>query len=444
MGLAPLFAGVLIFAASCLYLAVRRTECDYPTVQVVHQPGTRSDPKFAVRNWVRGPPTRRATENLKPDVNYITTFVSSGWTNDVMTYGNMLYLSLLTQRVPILGPFVPSHLSQTAGYIPFGDVFDVPRLARDMGAPVLEWGDVKDADAGVEEELGCWSAWMGTSRSVSEPRWSWVPSVFNLDLSYTPLPYDHKMYPENDNEPHLLHGKLMQLGFPAGRARALSQSSPRTNTHGNTLAPSEQLLCFDQLYAVSVELQWEWFQDSSPVWRFVGRHMRWNKNAEALARLYLARHWGLEKSEPIPPFISVHARRGDFGDKCKFFGKNGTACLPSLNQLRRRIGEVQTKLLQKGVSTDRVLITSDEKDPQWWEDIRQAGYTWIDHAQARTDALYGEWYSPLLDGIFHSLAAGFVGTDQSTMSLLAARRVEEWNAGPTAFLMWVGVAEEDL
>ncbi|KZO99639.1 hypothetical protein CALVIDRAFT_354484 [Calocera viscosa TUFC12733] len=442
-GLLPLLAGVLLVAVSFLFLTIVRTECK-PVIQVVQQGGVRSDAKFSVRNWVLGAPKTRLTENLKPDVKYISTFVSSGWTNDVMTYGNMLYLALLTQRVPILGPFVPSHLQASAGYIPFGDVFDIPRMARDMNWPLLEWSDVKDADRGVQEEVGCWSAWMGTSRTITEPKSSWVTSVFGLDVSYTAVPYDRKMYPENDQEPHLLHGKLMELGFPTGRQKALSQSTPRATSQGNALEPSDQLLCFDQMYAVSVDTPWEWFTDSSPVWRFVGKHMRWNPNAEALAQAYLAQHWGLAKGEPIPPYISVHIRRGDFGDKCKYLGKNGTGCLPTTNQLKRRVGEVQTQLLEKGISTDKVLITSDEKDPAWWEEIQQAGYTWIDHVAAQTDTRYGEWYSPLLDAIFHSSGAGFVGTDSSTMSMLAARRVAEWNDGPSAFLQWINVPEEEL
>ncbi|KZO99640.1 hypothetical protein CALVIDRAFT_476774 [Calocera viscosa TUFC12733] len=384
-----------------------------------------------------------AADNLLPDVKYISTFVSAGWTNDLMTYGNMLYLALLTQRIPVLGPFTPNHLSAVAGSIPFGDVFDVPHLAREMGWPVLEWRDVKDVEGGEEEELGCWSSWMGTSRMEFEPKWSWMPDEMGLEYVLTRRADEHKMFPQDDTEPHLLHGKLMQLGFPSGRRQALSRSRRLPNSKGNLLEPSDHLMCFDQLYAVSVDTHWEWFTDSSPVWRFVGRHMKWNPKAEALAKAYLARHWGLESGKPIPPYISVHARRGDFGKYCPFMGGNGTSCLPSLRQLKRRVGEVQAQLLQKGVSTDRVLITSDEKDPAWWEEIQEAGYTWVDHVEARTQALFGE-FAPILDAIFHSFASGFVGTDQSTFSLLAAKKVEEWNAGPTTFLRWVNVPEAEL
>lgn len=40
-------------------------------------------------------------------------------------------------------------------------------------------------------------------------------------------------------------------------------------------------------------------------------------------------------------------------------------------------------------------------------------------------------YPTLIDAVAQSMGAGFVGTLRSTMSLVAARRVEDWNGGPT-------------
>lgn len=75
----------------------------------------------------------------------------------------MIFLAHLTNRIPIIGPFAPTHVGNDneAGFIPFGDVFDVPRLAKALHIPVLEWRDVKkpaSPDA-TPETLGGWSAW---------------------------------------------------------------------------------------------------------------------------------------------------------------------------------------------------------------------------------------------------------------------------------------------
>jgi hypothetical protein len=60
---------------------------------------------------------------------------------------NLIYLSLQTQRVPIIPFFTPTHIakgnSQHGPTIDFGEVFDVPRFAKGLGKPVLEWWQVK-------------------------------------------------------------------------------------------------------------------------------------------------------------------------------------------------------------------------------------------------------------------------------------------------------------
>lgn len=71
-------------------------------------------------------------------------------------------MALLTDRVAILPPFAPSHIGQDAGLFPFGEVFDVPRLSKEMGLPVIEWRDVKDPASTEVDQLGCWSIWVRT------------------------------------------------------------------------------------------------------------------------------------------------------------------------------------------------------------------------------------------------------------------------------------------
>lgn len=54
-----------------------------------------------------------------------------------------MYLGLITDRVPIIAEFIPSHIGGHVPPIPFGEVFDVPRLRKELGKPVLEWREVK-------------------------------------------------------------------------------------------------------------------------------------------------------------------------------------------------------------------------------------------------------------------------------------------------------------
>ena len=79
----------------------------------------------------------------------------------------------------------------------------------------------------------------------------------------------------------------------------------------------------------------------------------------------------------------------------------------------------------------------------WWKSVEDLGWKFVDHIAEHTEEIYGLWcvaysfpsshlfqfacrYPSLLDAAMLSLAQGFVGTDRSTYSLLAKRRVEDW------------------
>ena len=51
-------------------------------------------------------------------------------------------------------------------------------------------------------------------------------------------------------------------------------------------------------------------------------------------------------------------------------------------------------------------------------------------------------YPVLIDAVIQSGGAGFVGTDRSTMTILARRRVQSWRDGVTRIVKW-GTPEAD-
>lgn len=95
----------------------------------------------------------------------------------------MIHLGLLTGRIPIVFPFPPSlHLRyiDDAEHIPpampFDRVFDLPRLSRSLGIPIVQieelktrietkplYGEEVDLVHPKEEEIGGWSTWMVTN-----------------------------------------------------------------------------------------------------------------------------------------------------------------------------------------------------------------------------------------------------------------------------------------
>lgn len=122
--------------------------------------------------------------------------------------------------------------------------------------------------------------------------------------------------------------------------------------------------------------------------------------------------------------------------------------------IARRVNEVKQELMErKGISIDHVIMTSDERDNSWWEGVAEQGWVGIDHS--RTVDLYGEWfvsfilnvavltnsnelhrYPVLIDAVIQSNGVGFVGTDRSTMSMMARRRVESWHDGVVRTVKW--------
>jgi hypothetical protein len=113
--------------------------------------------------------------------------------------------------------------------------------------------------------------------------------------------------------------------------------------------------------------------------------------------------WGkrLESNLYYSQFISVHARRDDFQNWCGEFTKE--ECFASLSVIGRRVDEVKAEVLQqKGVAVNHVIITSDERDDAWWDQVVELGWRTPDHAGLKTEERYGVWY-----GTFRCLMSSF-------------------------------------
>ncbi|KIY73465.1 hypothetical protein CYLTODRAFT_448795 [Cylindrobasidium torrendii FP15055 ss-10] len=385
-------------------------------------------------------PAPHFRDALRKDVKYITSWPSAGWTNDVMTMFNLIYLGVISERVPILPAFTPTHVLQDgeADHVPFGQVFDLDRMQREMSQTILEWHQVKDfAHRPEVDELGCWNVWQVSQADEKFPRKSTAPLNYLLDLSYTLAPDWVKIVPwsssEAVNDRHTSFWALARLGFPETRNSLNLEPALPSPLHNATLEPDDHLMCLDYLYYVSAHRGDEFDWDYSPMWRFAGRYARFTPEITKLAQIYVNRAVGLPDDAPTPPYISVHIRRNDFRGWCAEDVRIDE-CLAPVEAYARRIEQVKSELRQKGLEVEHVVVTSDEKDKDWWADIFSRGYVSIDHSD--TFKLYGVWYPVFIDAAIQGNGAGFVGTDRSTMSRLAARRVEYWHKGPFKLVKW--------
>ena len=123
-----------------------------------------------------------------------------------------------------------------------------------------------------------------------------VTDIHLLDVSHTKVPDSTKLLNR-----HVSLWGLAKLGFPEGRDAALQGTTPVPSyMYKESRIPDEKFLCFDMLYYTAVFDVFEWEKDFSPVWRFVGRHLRFHPNMVKLAESYIRKAFGLLEVEPIP------------------------------------------------------------------------------------------------------------------------------------------------
>ncbi|KAJ7727827.1 hypothetical protein DFH07DRAFT_851526 [Mycena maculata] len=440
-------ASLLFISFTCLATFVRYTSNPAARLETesvdgprhnIARPDALVDP-FGPSSVLMGEPTISFRDNLRSDTQYITSWVSAGWTNDVMTYINLIYLGLITDRVPIIPEFIPSHIGGHVPPIPFGEVFDVPRLRTELGKPVLEWREVKHPSSTFVDDIGCWNTWEAVQYREAFPRRSRIPGDLKLDISYTKAPTWIKMIPDYEHDQHSTFWSLATLAFPSTREASLVPPLPSPE-HNLSLPPDDHLLCYDYLYYVCAHKSNELEFDYSPAWRYVGKYMHWTPALEQLADQYVRLAMGVAESAPIPAFISIHVRHHDFEVYCG--GLPVQECFASLPVIDRRVQEVKEEIYQRtGFVVNHVIMTSDERNATWWHEVAKLGWFTPDHSE--TEEKYGEWYPVLIDAVIQSQGVGFVGTDRSTMSIIAGRRVESWQSGPTRLVKWGNPHSDD-
>ena len=89
-------------------------------------------------------------------------------------------------------------------------------------------------------------------------------------------------------------------------------------------------------------------------------------------------------------YIAIHARRNDFRGYCGDVPLDD--CFPSIAVYKRRISEIQEEVRERlGITPTHVIMLSDERDPAWWDLIRNEGwYTTSSIVQDSSDK-YGGW-----------------------------------------------------
>ncbi|CCA69141.1 hypothetical protein PIIN_03040 [Serendipita indica DSM 11827] len=402
---------------------------------------------FAVNKHksLKGDPTPHFRDNLLPDIKYITGWHDGGFTNQFMAITNLIYLSTLLSHIPIIPGFVARpHVPVQAGYRAVSDVFDVDRWARAVGKDILEWKDVKDlrglqnrrADDGTlgadeRDELGCWIPRAARLFQIGRDE--------DLHLTFSGLA---TLAQSTAAKPNPLSSEELGAIYPAQKSG--HKRLPDTLTRrvlALTLGLSESQI----LAPWRGDHDWDERKDG----------VRYTTSRDYYATLD-------ERDRILTPYILVHARHGDFLNNCDSRKAQGKPCSPPLSSIAQYVKEVEDELKQKGIikedhgwSKDKtpVIVTSDEADSAWWNQVKAHGWKRVvfpkelelpPGVKGREDGLDPETHKKLWDRMFievaiQGFATGFVGTQGSTMSLVAQRRVEHWQGGVArtmSFSIW--------
>ena len=160
---------------------------------------------------------------------------------------------------------------------------------------VLDWREVKDIASRDDsdpyspdeiDELGCWTTIKESSRDPTTG--NNIVRHLGLDNSYTRLPPYVRLATDTPakDEPHVILPHLAAVIFPVDPlvdAESTTALTPAPRS-GHVRPPDHQLSCFDSLYyASSGPKPFEWERSWSPVWRTVGRHLRFTAAMEEIA-----------------------------------------------------------------------------------------------------------------------------------------------------------------
>ncbi|KPV73853.1 uncharacterized protein RHOBADRAFT_54447 [Rhodotorula graminis WP1] len=424
-----------------------------------------------VLNYNTSRPTIK--EQLKPGLRYVATMAYGGHANQMISINKMLYFAKVTGRVAIIPSLMPIHIDGNPENI--SSFYDLGRFWAEARIPAVQFADVKPMDLRSErpqnEHLACWSiqelligfanlqAWSFDLHDVWVDHWPLPPLARGgggFDVAFDALRmFDFDVGAKTRWIEQVRREVLPQkapvdpeVPFEGDKAKNLKDGFDTVSA----APPDHQLMCFDNsLFIGSVMFQ-EPHLEPVPLeptvpgegldWVHAGQYMRFNREVERRADDYLMELFGVSRASEIPPFITIHLRRGDFKEFTGF-----TALDKYVSALERVQAALQNRLDNPydwtgpgrfafrtfdGLSAKdyAVVTTTDERgDTPFVQEVRALGWKVLDHDAFDTKRKMGGWWPTMLDAAILARGRSFVGTHASTFSHMAGLRVKYWRGG---------------
>ncbi|KAK4046739.1 hypothetical protein OIV83_005844 [Microbotryomycetes sp. JL201] len=421
---------------------------------LVLKPGTENEPTLRAR--------------LRDDIRYITAIPYGGHANIFIGLQRLILLGKMTNRVAILPTFDAAHVRGDAQ--PVDAFYDLDRFYAETRIPIVPMNEIKKmgwtGTAPRLEKIACWSVAERTIGQASpgieafarhdlDPRFFPLPNVpraaGGFDLSFDGL----KLFDFQDKSAWIKQVREQLLpqrpdATPKTQEDKLKNVKDRFDPV-NGEVPSDQLFCLDNSFFIGPVMFPETIHDGLPEepkvpgegdsWIQVGQHLHFTEPLESAADEVLMELFQVSRRSLIPPYISVHIRRGDFKDFTGFTSlERYTAALDKVRmRLQERIenpynweGPGRKHFQTHGISAFEypIVATTDESpDSDFVKQVRALGWHVLDHQKFGTAEKWGPWYPSMLDAVILSRGKSFVATSASTYSHLAGLRVKFWHGG---------------
>ncbi|GAA6059708.1 hypothetical protein JCM10212_000236 [Sporobolomyces blumeae] len=413
---------------------------------------------------------------LKPGVRYATSMSYGGHANQMISIQKLLYFATITNRVPIIPSLIPVHIDN-GGPQDISTFYDLTRLYHESGIPALEMSQVKVIDPERKqqnEDLACWSVQEATAgfpnfeaisfdlHGIYVHHWPLPPlargaggfdlafdalKIFDNDVNYKNAWIDRvrrEFLPQKPRE----HG-LEEISVEDEKAREANMKEGFDPRHAP--APDDQIVAFDNSLFLGPTMFPPIDLADDPVeptvagegqsWIEVGQYLHFTDLVERRADEYLARLFGVKSIDHVPPFITVHLRRGDFAEFAGYTDLD--KYVAALDRVRTRLqarlddplgfsGPGRKNFRSYGLKASEyaVVATTDERsDSPFVAQVKGLGWHVLDHERFETKETFGGWWPTLLDMAVLARGKSFVGTERSTYTHLAGLRVKYWRGG---------------
>lgn len=315
------------------------------------------------------------------------------------------------------------------------------------------------------EHLGCWSvqeatvgfpnreAWSFDLHDVWIDHWALPPLLRGLggfDIAFDAL----RMFDFDIGAKDRWINKVRDELLPQQPEQTVSMDDPEARLKNIkdgfwpkiAEPPTDQVMCFDNTLFLGPVMFHEAFTGELPTepgvpgegtsWMEVGQYLRFNKHVETQADEYLMRLFDVATPARIPPFITIHLRRGDFKEFTGFtpLEKYQEALARVQAALQRRLedpygwqGPGRAHFRSHGIRAEQyaIVATSDEgKGSDFVKEVKALGWKVLNHEEQETKEKLGGWFPTMLDAAILARGESFVGTDRSTFSHLAGLRVK--------------------